>query len=223
MTDETCFCGGTAEEQNADETPIEIPGGGPASDDRWIDRRPVTDGALPADVAAVMSGFYTADAVETVGDFVDATRADAGGGGISVEELCHVDGESPHVASTPGETYHFRCFFDGVALSLLVDEPVEIRTESPGGEPVEVRASPDGDVESTPPGVVISFGIDRTVEATSDGGPDPADVYAAVCPYVKVFPSRERYEGWAAATDAATVAMPLEAGMPVAQALTEEE
>lgn len=212
MSGETCTCGEPTDEQERPDA---------ATADRWIDERPATDGSLPRDVARLMSRFYSADAVETLGDFVSATRADAGGGAISVADLCHVDGDSRHVATTPGETYHFRCFYDGIALSLLADEPVEITTESPAGKSIEVRVTPDGEVESTPPDPVLSFGIAADVEPPTDGAPDPDDVYAAVCPYVKAFRTRAAYESWAAAVDAATVGMPLEAGIPVAEALTE--
>ena len=209
MTGEACDCGGAVDERPRDER---------TDHDRWIDERPVTDGRLPGDVARLMTRFYSAERVETVGDFVAATRADAGGA-ISIEQLCHVDGDSAHVARTPEETYRFRCFFDGVALSLLTDEPVEIATETPAGKPLEVRTTPDGAVESTPEGAVVSYGIAADAEPSGDA-PVPADVYAAVCPYVKAFRTRGAYEGWAAAVDAATVGMPLEAGLPVAEALT---
>lgn len=212
MSGETCTCDVSNDRDEGSET---------TAADRWIDERPPTDGSLPRDVTRLMSRFYSADAVETLGDFVSATRADAGGGAIDVEDLCHVDGDSRHVATTPGETYHFRCFYDGIALSLLAEEPVEITTESPAGKSIEVRVTPDGDVESTPPGTVLSFGIAADVEPPAAGAPDPGDVYAAVCPYVKAFRTRAAYEGWAAAVDAATVGMPLEAGIPVAEALTE--
>lgn len=208
----------SGDEKSADEQPRDEP----AEPNRWIDERPATDGSLPGDVVRLMSRFYTADSVETVGDFVAATRADAGGGAIDVEDLCHVEGDSRHVASTPEETYHFRCFYDGIALSLLADEPVAIATESPAGNSIEVRATPDGEVQSTPEGAVVSFGIAADVETAGESGPDPEDVYAAVCPYVKAFRSREEYESWAAAVDAATLGMPLAAGMPVAMALTED-
>lgn len=212
MADQTCACGGSDGQLSERDT---------ATEDRWIDERPVTDGALPGDVARRMTAFYSADAVETLGDFVSATRADAGGGAIAIEELCHVDGDSPHVATTPSETYRFRCFFDGVALALLADEPVTIDTESPAGHLIEVRATPDGDVASTPEDAVVSFGIDADVEPPGEGGPDPEAVYEAVCPSVKAFRTREAYEGWAAAVDAATVGLPLDAGMAIARGLTE--
>lgn len=211
MSSETCGCGGSSDERTRDETAA----------DRWIDARPVTEGGLPADAARLLGRLYGADAVETVGDFVATTRAGAGGA-ISVDQLCHVDDDASHVARAADETYRFRCFFDGVALSFLVDEPVEIATETPAGKPVDVRTTPDGEVESTPDGAVVSFGVGRDVAAPGDEGTEPADVYEAVCPYVKAFRSREAYEGWAAAVDAATFAMPLSAGLPIARALTSD-
>lgn len=211
MSDEICACGESEDEWAADE---------PTSPDRWIDQQPATTGSLPRDMARLVSRFYSADSVETLGDFVWATRNEAGGA-VGIEDLCHVDGESPHVATTSGETYHFRCFYDGVALSFLAAEPVEVTTETPTGEPIEVRTRPDGEVEATPSDAIISFGIAADVEEPADGSPDPEDTYAAVCPYVKAFRSREGYEGWAAAVDAATVGLPLEAGVPIARELIE--
>lgn len=212
MSGDTCSCGGSDDERTRH---------GVTTADRWIDARPVTEGRLPTDAARLLGRFYGGDDVETVGDFVAATRAGAGGA-ISVDQLCYVDGDASHVARTAGETYRFRCFFDGVALSFLVDEPVEIATETPAGTTVDIRTTPDDTVESTPEGAVVSFGVARDVEVPGDGGPVPADVYAAVCPYVRAFRTREAYEGWAAAVDAATFAMPLSAGLPIARGLTEE-
>lgn len=45
-------------------------------------------------------------------------------------------------------------------------------------------------------------------------------MYAAVCPYVKAFPSRESYERWAESVNGATVGMPLAAGVPFAIVLS---
>jgi hypothetical protein len=189
----------------------------------WLAERPATTATLPPGTARALGRFFGTEPVETLAAFVEATRT-AAGGGVAVEDLCHVDGETPHVAETGEETYRFRCFYDGVALAHLLGEPVEVRTESPGGTAVEVRVSADGEVDATPPGAAMSLGVATgtgTGTATAGDGPAADDVYGAVCPYVLAFPSREHYERWAADVDAATVGMPLPAGVPVAAALTE--
>lgn len=211
MSNEACDCCGATPERSTGRT---------ATPDRWLGERPVGEARLPPDVAEIMSRFYGAERVATLDDFVAATRAATGGGAIDVDELCHVEGETPHRATTVDETYHFRCFFDGIALAHLVDEPVDIRTESPAGTPVEMHATSDGDVDATPSDTVMSLGIAADAEAPDDE-PTPEAVYEAVCPYVKAFPSRDTYESWAAGVDAATIGMPLAAGVPVAAALAE--
>lgn len=210
MSDESCDCGTAAVEQATDAT---------AGPDRWVDERPVETARLPDDVARVMSEFYPTESVETFEEFVAASRATAGGGSLSVADLCHVDGETPHVARADGETYRFRCFFDGVALAYLVDEAVEIRTESPGGSAVELRVTPDGTVDTTPADAAMSFGIATGAADVTDPAVD--DVYEGVCAYVKAFPSREAYQAWAAAVDGATVGLPLADALPIAAALAE--
>lgn len=186
--------------------------------DRWLDERPVGAARLPDDVARAMTALYPGPSVETVDDFVAATRTGAGGA-LAVEDLCHVDRETPHVARTAGETHRFRCFFDGVALASLADEAVEIETESPGGATVELTVTPDGEVDVSPAGAAMSLGIATDAPDVID--PTPEAVYGRVCPYVKAFPSRERYREWAAGVDAATVGLPLVAGLPIAAALVE--
>lgn len=215
MSDEACDCCEPTTDQTTERTAT--PDGG---FDRWLDERPVTTAPLPPDASRLWGRFYRQSSIETLDDVVAATRAAAGGGPIAVEDLCHAGEETPHRARTADATHHFRCFFDGVALAHLADEPVEIRTASPAGTPVEVRASPDGGVDAAP-GAAMSFGIAADVDPLPDGDGAPDDLYRAMCPYVKAFPSRERYEGWAAAVDAATVGMPLAAGMPIATALAD--
>jgi hypothetical protein len=185
----------------------------------WLAARPATTASLPAGTARALGRVLGTGPVGTLAEFVEATRA-ATGGGVAVEDLCHVDEETRHVAETDGETYHFRCFYDGVVLAHVLREPVEVRTVSPGGAPVEVRVSADGEVDATPSGAAMSLGV-ATDAATDGDGPTADDVYGAVCPYVRAFPSREGYERWAADVDAATVGMPLPAGVPVAAALAE--
>lgn len=190
--------------------------------DRWLDEQPVSDAPLPPDMATIMNRFYRTESVETLDDFVTATRAEAGGGSIAVADLCHVTDKTAHIATTATETYYFRCFYDGIALAYLADEAVEIRTESPSGSVIELRATPDGDVAATPSETVMSFGIATDVPESTDDAPTVEAVYEAICPYVKAFPSRESYERWAAGVHAATVGLPLTAGMPIAATLTGE-
>lgn len=215
MSDDTCECCGTAERQQtrADAVTTET--------DRWLGDESVETASLPPEMSRRLRRFYGVESAETLEEFAAATRAGLGGRSIRVEDLCHVDGKTPHVATAGGETHRFRCFYDGVALAFLSDEPVEIRTESPGGRAVEVRASPDGGIETTPSGAAMSFGI-APEAADAAGDPSMREVYGAVCPFVKAFPSREAYERWATGTDAATVGLPLAAGVPVAAALTGE-
>lgn len=213
MTDHDCDCGVEPSEATDERT---------AASDGWLAERPVQSAALPDGVAENASRFFGGP-IATLDDMVAAFRAVAGGDGVAVDELCHVDGETAHRAETPDETYHFRCFYDGVALAHLVDEPVEVRTETPGGDPVEMRVSPDGGVDVTPDDAVMSFGVTTAADARADGAPTPQDVYGAVCPYVKAFHGREDYERWAPTVAATTVGIPLESGVPIAAALTASE
>lgn len=187
---------------------------------RWLEAGSVMSGSLPADLAMVAGEFYGVGRVETLDDFVDASRAMADSD-LSVEQLCHANGETPHRATTTTETYRFQCFYDGVVLAHLRSEPVDVRTVSPSGVTVEMDVSSDGSVDVTPTDAAMSFGI--APDATPlDDDPTPEDLYGSVCPWVQAFPSRDAYEGWAAATDAPTVGLPLAAGTPVAAALTDD-
>jgi alkylmercury lyase len=196
-------------------------GGEAAPESRWLAERPVLDARLPADLAAAATGFYGVGPVETLREFAEASRAVAGGA-VAVDDLCHVAGDSPHRATVGDERYQFRCFYDGVALARLRSEPVELRTESPGGAAVELDVAADGSVAVTPADAAMSFGIAPDAGALDDD-PTPETVFEAACPWVKAFPSREAYEGWAAATAAPTVGLPLAEGAPVAAVLVGEE
>lgn len=192
----------------------------PGPQSRWLDERPVLDAALPADFTAAATEFYGAGPVETLRDFAEASRAVAGGS-VGVGDLCHVDGESPHRATAGGKTHAFRCFYDGVALARLRSEPVELRTESPSGAVVELDIAADGSVAVTPADAAMSFGIAPDAGSLTDD-PSPTAVFEAACPWVKAFPSRAAYEGWAAATAAPTVGLPITDGAPVAGTLVAE-
>ncbi|RRJ34087.1 organomercurial lyase [Halocatena pleomorpha] len=211
MSDRACDCCESASEQANKRTD---------SHDRWLSERPVTNARLPPDMARRMKQLLDAESLETLGDFVRKLR-DAASGTITIDDLCHASTETPHRATVGSETYHFLCFYDGVALTYLVDKPVTIQTESPAGKRIEMRATPDGSIEITPADAVMSFGVAADVEIPGPAGPIEEVVYKAVCPYVKAFPSRETYESWAAGVGAATVGMVLPDGVPIAAALVD--
>lgn len=121
-------------------------------------------------VADDMSRFF-GQSIEGFDDTISAIRTVVRGDGIAFDELCHVDGETPHHAKTAGETYHFRCFYDGIALAHLVDAPVEIRTETPTNESIEIRASPETTVDVTPSDAVMSFGVAIDSDGDADDTP----------------------------------------------------
>jgi len=192
-----------------------------AADDRWLTEEPILDAALPAEVARLLGRLLGADPVETLGAWVAQVRHHTGGGSISINDLCHTDVDSPHRGEFDGETYGFRCFYDAVVLAALADEPVDIRTESPGGLTIEATAAGTDDLRVAPPDAVFSFGIDEAVEPPEDGIPSATDVFTAVCPYVKAFPDATAYEAWAETTEAATAAIPLDEATVIAAALVE--
>ncbi|RDZ32128.1 alkylmercury lyase [Haloferax sp. Atlit-109R] len=210
MSNQDCNCADPSVGESDAQTP---------STDNWIEARPVKTAEFPTRVADNMSRFFGAS-IDTFDDMVAAIRTVVEGDGIAIDELCHVDGETPHYAKTASETYYFRCFYDGIALANLVDEPVEIRTETPTEEPIEIQMSPADGVDVTPPDAVMSFGVTTESDVPADETPSAPDVYGAVCPYVKAFYTREDYERWAADVAATTVGIPLDAGVPIAAALT---
>ena len=139
-------------------------------------------------------------------------------GAIAIEELCHIETETGHWGVLDGDRYHFACFYDAVILAAMVDEPVEIRTESPAGKVITARADGSTGLTVSPSDAVFSFGIDDTVASTGDV-PTLEDGYAAICPYVKAFPDPESYERWDGTVPALTVAMPLAGATDLAAAL----
>ena len=210
MSNQDCNCATPAVDGKDAQTP---------ETDGWIEARPVKTAEFPNPVADNMSRFFGAS-IDTFDDMVAAIRTVVEGDGIAIDELCHVDGETPHYAKTASEIYYFRCFYDGIALAHLVDEPVEIRTETPTEEPIEIQASPRDGVDVTPSDAVMSFGVTTEIDVPADETPSAPDVYGAVCPYVKAFYTREDYERWAKDVAATTVGIPLDAGVPIAAALT---
>lgn len=210
MSHQDCDCADRAVENTAEQTP---------NADGWIEERPVAAAGLPEAAADDMSRFF-GESIESFDDMIAAFRDVVAGDGIAIDDLCHVEEETPHYARTDDQTYHFRCFYDGIALAHLVDEPVEIGTETPTNEPVEIRASPESEIDVTPSEAVMSFGVATGSDVPADDPPAAGDVYAAVCPYVKAFHTREEYERWAGEVAATTVGLPLESGVPIAAALT---
>jgi alkylmercury lyase len=228
MSDQMCDCCGTATRSTDSIT----------TDDRWL-TEPVMNASLPSDMKRYTSQFLgseieTLDALavairEVIGDDT-GSDSDYDDVSVAIDDLCHVEDETPHRVTTADETYYFRCFYDGVALTHLADEPVEIQTESPAGELIEVRASPDGTLSVTPSDAVMSFGIATDAEpfATNDesdsvdaAGPTIGELAVMVmCPYVKAFPTRDAYAYWAEGSDGATVGMSLRDSAPFAAALT---
>lgn len=229
MSDQTCECCGTLEVQPAETVREAGPGSEPESAgeadpsvDRWLGEEDVTETTLPEDVRTAMERFTGDASIATLEDWITALRRETGGGPIGLEDLCHADGETDHWGELDGTRYDFRCFYDAVALAELASESVEIRTTSPDGTAVEARATGDGDLTATPSTAVVSFGIVTDDSASSDGKPTLEDAYAAICPAVRAFPSRNAYERWAARASAATVGMPLPAATGVATRLVAE-
>lgn len=210
MSDEDCNCADLTVDQASKKA---------ANSDGWIEERPAKTARLPAGVAGNLSRFF-GESIEAFDDMVSAIRNVVEGDGIAIDELCHVEGETPHYAKTADETHYFRCFYDGIALAHLVDEPVEIRTETPTNEPIEIQASPESDIDVAPSNAVMSFGVATDRDGPAGDVPTAQEIYGAICPYVKAFHTRDDYERWAEEVAATTVGIPLESGVPIAAALT---
>lgn len=179
----------------------------------------VLDADLPDDVQEALGRFLGGATVRTLGEWVEEMRERTGSGPIAFEDLCHEEDRTGHWADMDDERYHFTCFFDGVVMASLADEPVEVGTESPDGTRIEATATGDGTVTVDPPGTLVSFGVRTSPGADPDGEPTHEDVYASMCPVVKAFPTQRAYERWDRTVDAATVAMPLTDATALAEAL----
>ncbi|MFB6360080.1 MAG: organomercurial lyase [Halobacteriales archaeon] len=187
----------------------------------WIGRDSVLEAELPDPLKTRLGRLIGNRSVDTFADWVTEIRQFTGGGSISVEDLCHAASETDHWGELDGKRYDFRCFYDAVILAALADEPVDIRTVSPEGSAITAKAIGTSDLTVSPEQAVFSFGVAANVEGPADGEPSAAEVYAAVCPYVRAFRSPAAYAGWAEEVSAATVGMPLQGATSLAAALVE--
>lgn len=192
-----------------------------ASGGRSLAEAPALEASLPDDVQTLLGRLLGEDPIETLGAWATEVRRRTGGGPIAVEDLCRTDAETPHRGQIGDDTYYFRCFYDAVILAALVDEPVDVRTQSPDGAVVEATATGTGHLRVAPAEAVFSFGIDEAVDPPTDDGPSRAAVYAAVCPYVRAFPDPAAYRRWAHRVPAATVALPPQGATDLAAGLVE--
>jgi hypothetical protein len=206
----TCDCCGSIQEPSSATE---------SGDQRWLSDSNPLESRLPADVGAALGQLLGTESVATLAEWISEMRRRTGGGSISTADLCISDEETPHRAIVNGDTYYFLCFYDGVVLAALTDEPVEIRTESPAGTDIQARAIGTSTLTVSPETAVFAFGADPA--ARSDGDTSHETIYAAVCPYVRAFPNRQAYDRWAETVPAATVAMPLADATDIAAAIVE--
>lgn len=218
--------GGDGSDDGTDPCTCASPAGTPSGNrlpmaERWLGGSSPMDEYLPADVQAALGRLLGEGPIERLDDWTAKVRERTGGGAIEIDDLCHASADSAHWAVAGGEQYHFLCFYDAVVLSALLDEPVDIRTVSPGGVVIEAVAAGTDELQVTPEEAVFSFGVDDSVEPPADGDPSKQTVYSAVCPFIQAFPDRAAYEQWAGSLPAATVAMPLRGATDLAAALVE--
>lgn len=225
MSDDQCPCCGDADRTTV-ETDLDVgtesSTGSEQTVDRWLGNPSPLDSELPTDVQSALARFLGVESVDTLGAWARAVRNRLGGNSIAVEELCHAEERTPHWGIFDGERYYFACFYDAVILAAIADRPVDVRTESPDGAPIEAHAVGSDELSVAPGDAVFSFGIDDRVDPPLEDGPTLEDGYAAICPYVRAFPSREAYLRWAEAVPAATVAMPLSGATELAAVLVGE-
>lgn len=214
MSNHNCACCGTGGE------PKRVRSEG---SHHWITTRPVTDAALPDPMTDALQPLFGVSTGDTLGNWANAIGSVVDEDNIGVDDLCHADEATPHRARMTGETYHFLCFFDAVLLAVFEGNRVEIATETPSGRQVEIVATDQRILETTPSDLVVSFGVTADLPEPRDGEYAPEDVYGSVCPYVKAFESRSEYEAWTESVDAVTVGFPLDDSWPFVDALVETE
>lgn len=188
--------------------------------DRLLTESDVLEADLPDDLGTALENLLGGETIDTLGDWIEAVRRRTGGGSIEIADLCHDSEGTGHWGDLDGERYHFTCFYDAVILAAMAEEPVDVRTVSPDGAEIEARAAGSTDLTVTPENAVFSFGVADGADP-QNGEPTRADVYGAVCPYVRAFPEPDAYERWAQSVPATTIAMPLVGATEVAAALTE--
>ncbi len=176
--------------------------------DRFLPADAPLETEIPADLRAALEAFLDGEAVPTLAAFGEGLRATFGERAIAETDLCTTDEPTPHRARTGDDEYTFACFYDAVILATLRQQRVSIRTASPDGTVIRARADGAGRLSVDPAGAIFSFGIDPTI-ANDDRPPRLERGYAAICPYVKAFPSFASYADWTGALDAPTVATPM--------------
>lgn len=176
-----------------------------ATEDRWLED---LEAALPPDVSHQLGTFLGRSPVETLREAAEELGALTGPEPLAVEELCLVDEPSAHRGTIEDTQYHFACFYDAILLAGIVDEPVDLQTESPESELITARVDGSEDLTVTPGSAVFSLGIGNDIDPPANDTPTLADGYQAICPYVRAFPDRSAYDRWAGSVPAATVAFP---------------
>lgn len=185
----------------------------------------VFDRELPKELAEQFAAVGLDRAPRTVGEWLELTMKmlEDGEFPTGLDVMCTSEHDR-HEATFGGETHHFHCVLDTLLVPFVVDvnEPVIVRSQSPqSGEIIEISLSRD-DIEVSPGGAVMSFGIatDIGVEGSTGDAIDPAIGYELFCPYVNAFASWEEYERWADQTDVAiTIGLSMVEGFALARLL----
>ena len=135
-----------------------------------------------------------------------------------MDTLCTTE-HSRHQATIDGDTHHFRCVLDTLGVPFLceIDEPIQIRSESPVSETiVEIRAGRDT-LTVEPTDAVMSFGAATDLDTPDTDEFDLSLAHKRFCPYANAFPTEAEYEEWVAQTNAVTTAFPIKIGHQLAR------
>lgn len=211
MTDQ-CNCGTTAPSRESSSRQRQS---------RVLSGQSPLEAELPEAMQVSLGRLLDAERAATLSDWVDILHTRLDTDSIERDHLCHASETTGHWGQLDGERYDFLCFYDAVVLAAMADAPVDIHTESPDGTVVTAEAVGTADLTVTPEDAVFSFGVATDLDGPDDGDPTPADIYSAICPYVRAFPDRAAYEQWAEQTPAVTVALPLAGSTELAAALVE--